>query len=74
LVQSCNGISTTIEGSSSHNELGIQAELDSKVFMKDQTFLWLLLLWGFWHYWHSLIHLRVILRKVGQSCPLRGER
>ena len=74
LVQSCNGISTTIEGSSSHNELGIQAELDSKVFMKDQTFLWLLLLRGFCHYRHSLIHLRVILRKVGQSCPLWGKR
>jgi hypothetical protein len=39
LVQSSDGISTAIEGSSSHNELGIQAELDSKVFMKDQTFL-----------------------------------
>ena len=39
LVQSSDGISTTIEGSSSHYELGIQAELDSKVLMKDQTLL-----------------------------------
>ena len=39
LVQSCNGISTAIEGSSSHYELWIQAELDSKVFMKNQSFL-----------------------------------
>ena len=35
LVQSSHCICTAIECSSSHNELGIQAELDSKVFMKD---------------------------------------